>query len=487
MFPQSMTKPKIIQVLGTSSNSGKTVIAMILCRYLSDRGHSVAPFKSINMSLNSVSLSGGYEISRSVWLQSTAARTVPSRYTNPFLLKPEGRHGSQVIMLGRSRGIMTVDAYYRFLRSQAPGVIRKSVDRLTGNYDVLVAEGAGSPAEINLAHHDFSNIFVSALHGTPAILVGDIDRGGVFASLYGTIKLMRKPELVRWLIINKMSGNFSMLRPGFRKLEKLTGKTVIGVMPYVGGVTLPGEDSLDYIHERTKGGSVAMVRYPFMENYSDIDPLYAYGTGLNFITPENADELSAARLIILPGSKRVDDDLNYLRSSGLADAVLRAAERGAFIVGICGGYQMLGKKIRFRAGSSNSVREMDGLGLLNVTTVYSKRKNVRRICYSLDNDIMKDEGQYEGYEIHYGEVLNRSEKSLLRVNGQGEGAISVDKCVFGTNIHGILENSTVLNYLLGSSVSREDYQSIVNRNIDRLVSEFVSNVDMSEIDAYIDG
>ena len=487
MFQNTVEGHKIIQVLGTSSNSGKTTIAMMLCRYFSDRGYSVAPFKSINMSLNSISISGGYEISRSVWLQSVAARITPSRYMNPFLLKPEGRYGSQVIMLGRSKGVMGVDAYGSFLRSNAPAVIKKSIDRLLDRYDIVVAEGAGSPAEINLTHHDYSNIFVSALYGTPALLVGDIDRGGVFASVYGTVKLMRRPELVRWLVINRMRGNASMLHAGIRKLEKLTGKKVIGVMPHVEGVTLPGEDSLDYTHEQIKGGSVAVVKYPFMENFSDMDPLYAYGTGLEFITAVNSGKLSGAELIILPGSKRVEDDLNYLLATGLAGGIRKAAQRGAFVVGICGGYQMLGRKIRLSAGPGQGANNLEGLGLLNVSTVYSGKKRVRRVQYSFDNEFMRAERLHEGYEIHYGDVINHSEKQLLNINGSREGAISVNGRVIGTNIHGILENNVMVNYLLGSSVKRDDYHSIVDKNIERMTSEFLRNVDTSQIDAYVSG
>ncbi|MEM3852268.1 MAG: cobyric acid synthase, partial [Methanomassiliicoccales archaeon] len=373
-------RARIIQVLGTSSNCGKTTIAAALCRSFSSRGYSVAPFKAINMSLNSIAIQPGAEISRSVWLQAKAARTEPVKEMNPFLLKPEGGGKVQVISLGKSMGVMRYSEMRGYLAANAGRIIDASIRKLAKSYDLIVSEGAGSPAEINFDGQDFANAYVPTRYDAPCILVGDIDRGGVFASLYGTLELMPAAENVKWLLINKMRGNRRLLDRGIRSMEILTGKKVVGVMPFVHNLRLPGEDGLDYTASHVSRASVAVVRYPYMENYSDVDPLIMSNVAFCYVDESNASALNDASVIILPGSKNVPRDLDYLKKSGLGKLIIEKAGKGCRILGICGGYQILCTSIRLR--SAGGLSEIRGLGILENSVTYSTTKKVREVEYS---------------------------------------------------------------------------------------------------------
>lgn len=467
---------KMIQVLGTSSGSGKTTIAMAITRILSGMGYRVAPFKAVNMSLNSVIVEGEYEIARAQWLQAKAANTVPTRFMNPILLKPEGMGASQVILFGKSLGKKSVGEYYEFIKKEGGRAIRSAIDRMAGEHDVIVAEGAGSPAEINLLDRDLANIYVSSIYNTPAMLVGDIERGGVFASIYGTISLMPRPDLVRWLVINKMRGDASMLDAGIVKLQDLTGKKVIGVVPYSEN-RLPGEDSFDYDHPRSKGSKIVVIRYPFMENYSDLDPLIYTDTGYNYVTAENASDISEADLIILPGSKNVFADLEYVRRSGIFMKILENAGR-AKILGICGGYQMLGQRITMDGVS------VEGLGLLRAQTHYEKMKTTRSVRYRVHNSLM-DGPWEEGYEIHYGMVSNLGDEHMNETTYGPEGNLDRDRMIFGTNIHGILENRSVFRFMTGSDIG--DPEEHLRKEIDRFATVVRNSIDLEDILSYVDG
>lgn len=477
---------KILQVLGTSSNSGKSTVAMALCRYFSSMGYSVAPFKSVNMSLNSITTGDGGEISRSVWLQAKAARTEPESQMNPFLLKPEGMGRSQVIINGKSRGTFTVAEYRELMQKTAADTITSDLRYLSGKYDMIIVEGAGSPAEINLMEHDYANTFVSEIYGTPALLVADIERGGVFASIYGTLKLMRSSELVRWVAINKMSGDFSILDTGIRKIEQITGKNFIGVIPMIKNFHLPGEDSLDYSVDSTAKGNIAVVRYPFMENYSDIDPLTTYGTGFFYVTSDNVDMLEKAEAIILPGSKSVPDDLRFIREHGIDRQLLKAASEGRKILGICGGYQILGGTIRRVDSSTGRVSEIGGLGLLNVSTAYSETKTTAEVEGSFIEAVTGFGSGFRGYEIHYGNVSNNGERSPIRIsNGRLEGAISASGNVIGTNVHGLLENLDFMNFLAGRDAAVRSYSELLEENIEFVSKKISSSLDMEKIETFM--
>jgi len=464
---------KMIQVLGTSSGSGKTTIAMALIRIFFRSGYRVAPFKAVNMSLNSVIVEGEYGIARAQWLQAKAANTDPTRFMNPILLKPEGMGASQVIVLGKSLGKMTIPEYYEFITKDGKRVIREALDRISDGYDLIIAEGAGSPAEINLLDRDMANVYVSSIYNTPAILVGDIDRGGVFASIYGTLSLMPRPDLVRWIMINKMRGDASLLEPGLKKLENLTGKKVIGVVPYSEN-RLPGEDSFDYDHPRSRGSKIAIVRYPFMENYSDLDPLIYTDTGYNYVTAENASDLSDADLIVLPGSKNVFADLEYMRKNGIDRIIIDSAGR-AKILGICGGYQMLGQRITMGEISA------DGLGLLRAKTNYERTKTTRSVRYRVDNKIISGTWE-EGYEIHYGTVINLGDEKMNETDNGPEGNVDAGRLIFGTNIHGILADRSVFRFMTGRDIG--DPEERLRSEIDRFADAVRSSIDVAELIEY---
>lgn len=472
----------MIQVLGTSSNSGKTLLTMALCRHFSDMGLKVAPFKSLNMSLNSVSLPDGSEISRSVWLQALAARTAPDYHMNPFLLKPEGQSKSQLIVNGRSDGVFTMEEYREFAVERAITVIREDLEFLFGKYDVVVAEGAGSPAEINLTSRDFANIAVSGIWQTPAILLGNIDNGGVFASLYGTVKLMKSSHLVRWLVINQMRGDTDILSSGIDELEKLTDKRVIGVVPHVADVRLPGEDSLSYgTQDRRAGNRIAVIRYPYMENYSEVDPLILAGIGFTYVDAGNKEILSTSEAILLPGSKRVDADLEFLQNTGIAEHIREAADRGARIFGVCGGYQMLGGRINFAGHHDYEKDSVKGLGILDVETIYGKQKITGTVKGTFNEINSGLKSEFEGYEIRYGDVLGDNVNPLLLIEGQDEGAISPNRKIVGSNVHGLLENKSFLSYFSGVDLGKFDYRKRMNSQINNVTSNFVNNLALNEV------
>ena len=470
---------KMIQILGTASDSGKSTMAMALCRYFSDKGYSVAPFKAINMSLNSVSLEDSSEISRAQWLQAIASRSDPSMYMNPFLIKPEGMGKSQIIVQGKSIGSLHVLEYYEYLKSNAESIIRESLKQLSGEYDIIIAEGAGSAAEINMEDRDFANIFVSNIFKTPAILISDIERGGVFASLYGTVKLMKNSELVKYLVINRMRGNVSMLRSGIEKLERLTGKSVIGVIPH-SELSLPGEDSMNYSKSVIHNNRICVVKYPYMENYSDLDPLYMLNIGFTYVDASNINAIDECNTIILPGSKLVGKDLQYMEKSGILKK-LKSVCRTKIIIGICGGYQMLGKRIVDKNEVESDNSEITCMGILDVETEYMDKKQTGKVNYTLNSAIFGENPNEEGYEIHYGQIVQNHEKPFAYVDGKSEG--SVNGNVYGTNIHGILENRYFLNKILKMEVP--DYHRTLEDNVAYGAKLFTDNMDMGKIEKLI--
>ena len=461
---------KIIQVLGTTSDSGKTTVAMALCRYYSDLGFRVAPFKAVNMSLNSISIRNDGEISRAQWLQALAARTEPDVHMNPYILKPEGSGKSQLIELGKSKGSMPLNEYFNYLKMHAPDVIKKSLDYLLEHYDIIIAEGAGSPAEINMFGSDFANTFVSGIYNTPAILVADIDRGGVFASIYGTVKLMERPDLLKYIIINKMRGDTSILETGINKIEELTGKKIIGIVKYT-NINLPGEDSMNYNNSKLYSRNVAIIKYPHMENYSDFDPLDLFGIGYNYVDKNNVDDILDAKIIILPGSKLVYSDLEYIKNHGIYEKIMEMSGKSR-IIGICGGYQMLGNKIMDPHRIESEQTEYTGLNLLDAVTYYNEKKTARGVTYRLNSKLFGNTSFFNGYEIHFGSVYDQNDAPLNELCGGYEG--SINKNVIGTNIHGIFENTEFLEYLFG--LKFQNYNSILNNNIDTISRSIISGI-----------
>ncbi|GBD13361.1 Cobyric acid synthase [bacterium HR24] len=453
---------RLLMLQGTMSHVGKSVLVAALCRILYRDGLRVAPFKAQNMALNSYVTPGGLEIGRAQAVQAEAAGLEPEVEMNPVLLKPEADHRSQVVVLGRPIGSFSASEYYRMKPSLLP-IVLDALERLRSRFDVVIMEGAGSPAEINLKAHDIVNMGLARRVEAPVLLVGDIDRGGVFAQLVGTLELLPPEEraLVKGLIINKFRGDAALLVPGVRFLEERCGVPVAGIVPYDPDLALAEEDSVAL--ERPPGEregvlDVAVVRLPRIANFDDVDPLRREpGVALRFVSRRG--ELGQPDLIVLPGSKTTVADLEHLRATGLAEAIVRAARDGAAVVGICGGFQMLGRAVLDPDGIESDRPRADGLGLLPVVTVFRPSKTTHRV----EARVVADRGllagcrglQVRGYEIHMGESRGEAPAApflLLARSGEPcqvpDGALSDDGWVLGTYVHGLFHNRDLRRRML---------------------------------------
>lgn len=459
-------KARIIMVLGTQSGAGKSLVATCLCRILRGRGLRVAPFKALNMSLNSTVTDSGEEIARAQWLQAIASGRKAEARFNPILLKPEGSGRSQLILLGRTIGSFTHEGYSGIIRERGRDAVTRSLNSLLVENDAVVTEGLGSPAEINLLDQDLANTFLMENYEAECILVGNIYNGGVFASILGTVLLVRRPDRIKWLLINNLAGDSAMLAAGIEELERRAGKPVIGVIPHM-EVNLPGEDLLDYTG--SSGGDIWIVKYPGMENYSDIDYLAFNRIGFRYVRSRTS--LQGCRLLILPGSKNVASDLRFLRENGMDKMIMEAAGMGIPVLGICGGYQMLGESIADPEGIEEK-GIIDGLKLLKVNTVYDSEKTVRVTEFTgIHHRFSGVSGK--GYEIHFGRICNSGESTLFSTNHGDEGAVSKNGRIIGTNIHSVLSNSEFLSALTGE---RFEFTYDIDDEIDRISSEFLSHI-----------
>jgi adenosylcobyric acid synthase len=428
-------------VAGTSSDAGKSVLVAGLCRWLARQGVRVAPFKAQNMSNNSVVTMEGGEIGRAQALQAAAAGLAPSVRFNPVLLKPGGDRSSQVVVLGKAVGQVSAMSY-RDRKPELFETVLATLEGLRAEFDVVVCEGAGSPAEINLRADDIANMGLARAADLPVLVVGDIDRGGVFAHLYGTVALLSPADqaLVAGFVINKFRGDPGLLAPGLDQLRSLTGRSVLGVVPWHAQLWLDAEDSLSYKGDGVVGVPaapvgeqwlrVAVVRLPRISNGTDVEALACEpGVSVRFVT--EASRLADADLVVLPGSKATVDDLEWLRRSGIADAVVDHARRGLPVLGICGGFQMLGAKITDVVESGAGA--VPGLGLVDVDVEFQAEKILRR------PDGVAFGAVATGYEIHHGVVVRRSGAGLVTLpDGSAEGVLSGS--VAGTHWHGLLEN-----------------------------------------------
>ncbi len=451
-----MAKAPVLMVQGTASHVGKSVLVAGLCRLFADRGYRVAPFKAQNMALNSYVTPDGAEVGRAQAEQAAAAGVELRAEMNPILLKPEADARVQVVVLGRPWRTVAARDYGRLRRRLWP-VVRRALDVLRAEYDLVVIEGAGSPAEVNLRRTDLANMRVARYAGAPVLLVGDIDRGGVFASLYGTLRLLPPAErrLVRGLIINKFRGDPALLGDGVARLERMTGRRVVGVVPYVEGLRVAEEDSVALESLTPTRGDLRVVvpRLPRISNFDDFDPLRAEpDVSVDFVDRPPA---TRADLIVLPGSKSTVADLEFLRRSGLADWIRAEAAAGTPVLGVCGGFQMLGRVIRDPDGVESDRPEVAGLGLLPVETVFVREKVTRRVRA----EVLADEGllaglrgmQVPGYEIHMGRSHGgRPVFRLYRSDGSvaPDGAIDGRGLVFGTYLHGLFEDPAFRRGLL---------------------------------------
>ena len=452
-----MSRAKRIMVQGTMSGAGKSLLCTALCRIFAQDGLRAAPFKSQNMALNSAVTRELLEIGRAQAVQAEAAGIEPDVRMNPILLKPSSDTGSQVIVNGRVRAQMTASDYFAYKKALIPE-IRAAYDSLAAEYDVIVIEGAGSPAEINLRENDIVNMGLAELVNAPVLLAGDIDRGGVFAQLYGTVALLRESERarVRGLVVNKFRGDEALLRPGLRQLEALTGVPVLGVVPFL-NVRIDDEDSLAPCldaHSAHKPLDVAVIRLPHIANFTDFAPLEAHELlGVRYV--DRATQLSEPDLLILPGTKSTMDDLLWLRRCGLEAAVLRLAARGTPVLGVCGGYQMLGETITDPAGVEGSVPALHGLGLLPCATAFAPEKTLTRVCARVTGGPL-DGAALDGYEIHMGATEVRGEPFCRLDDGRADGCRSGN--VSGTYLHGLFDSGEALEKLANWLCERKGIQ-----------------------------
>lgn len=448
-----MHKPlKAVMVQGTASHAGKSVLCTALCRIFREDGLRVAPFKSQNMSLNAYVTFDGGEIGRAQGVQAEAAGIKATVDMNPILLKPKGDAISQVILQGKPWGDIHAGTYWREHFPELWRGVQESLVRLGGQYDVIVIEGAGSPAEINLRGRDMANMAVAELADAPVILVADIDRGGVFASLIGTLELLsdRERARVRGLVINKFRGHADILTPGLDFLENRTGCPVLGVLPHLPDLGVAAEDSVSLDDGPPRPGNIldlAVVRLPRIANFTDFEPLLLEpDVAVRYVHHPAA--LGRPDVLFIPGTKNTTRDLTFLYESGWAEAIKGFVNGGGLVVGICGGYQMLGREVLDPLGFEDGLERLSGLGLLGLTTVFRPGKTTRRttgLALSGPGLLGAACGQMvDGYEIHAGETRRDPETRPLFAARSGEarfedGAVSTDGNVWGTYLHGLFE------------------------------------------------
>ena len=457
---------RVLMVQGTASHVGKSVLAAALCRIFRQDGFRVAPFKAQNMSNNSYVTPDGGEIGRAQAVQAAAAGVEARVEMNPVLLKPEADHIAQVVRLGRPMVSAQARDYFA-LKAELWAAVHTSLDALRQDYDVVVIEGAGSPAEINLKATEIVNMRVAQYAAAPVLLCGDIDRGGVFAALVGTMELLEpaERETVKGFIINKFRGDPSLLADGLTMLEQRTGVPVLGVVHHFRDIHIPEEDSVALdLPARSTGPAaldIAVIQLPHISNFDDFDPLAREpGVGLRYVA--SAADLGRPDLIILPGSKTTIPDLIWLDRQGLAQAIIERHRAGAAIIGICGGYQMLGTNLYDPEGIESTCPEREGLGLLPLTTVFAGRKETHRI----QGEVAAAAGllagaagaAIQGYEIHMGRTAGEGVAVPFRINDRsdiavtaataGDGAMDGGGQVLGTYIHGLFHNGGLRQAML---------------------------------------
>ena len=443
-----MSRAKRIMVQGTMSGAGKSLLCAALCRIFAQDGYRVAPFKSQNMALNSFVTRDGLEMGRAQVVQAQAAGVEPDVRMNPILLKPSSDTGSQVIVGGEVRGQMSAAAYFKMKRQLIPEILA-AFDSLSEEADIVVIEGAGSPAEINLKADDIVNMGLAKLVDAPVLLAGDIDRGGVFAQLYGTVALLEPEERARiaGLVINKFRGDVDILRPGLAMLEEKTGLPVLGVVPYL-HVEIEDEDSLSErlnARDAVKPLDVAVIRLPHISNFTDFIPLEQHELlGVRYV--QRARELGAPDLVILPGTKNTMEDLLWLRQSGLEAAVRRLAQAQTPVLGVCGGYQMLGQTLDDPAGTeSGKPMSLAGLGLLPTRTTFDAQKRRTQVrAVALGAPFAG--ARMTGYEIHNGRTTVNGEPFCRLADGTPEGCVCPN--VFGTYLHGLFDSGELTQALV---------------------------------------
>jgi len=458
---------------GTGSDVGKSIVAAAFCRIFLQDGYRPAPFKAQNMALNSYATPEGLEIGRAQAVQAEAAGIPCHTDMNPLLLKPNSDHTSQVVLHGKPIG--NKDAYDYWRRGTSEIDFRQEVcaafDRLASRYNPIVMEGAGSISEINLRSTDLVNLPMARHAGADVILVGDIDRGGVFASVYGSI-MLQTPEdrkLIKGIIINKFRGDMRLFDEGRRMLEDLCGVPVLGIIPYYKDIYIEEEDSVSLEQKRRQLAegkvNVAVVLLRHISNFTDFDTLER-DPRVNLFYTNNTSDLQRADIIILPGTKATLDDLLELRRNGCAQTIVRAHRDGKMVVGICGGYQMLGQTVSDPNGIEGSISSLPGLGLLPISTTMTPEKTTRQVCFEFNGQTC------QGYEIHQG------------ISDTDQAVMQTDHCI-GTYIHGFLDNAPVIEFLLKDKVKEaalmQSYADFKEEQYDKLADHVRQHVNMEQI------
>ncbi|MCY1393404.1 Cobyric acid synthase [compost metagenome] len=474
-----------LMVQGTTSDAGKSTLVTALCRWLKRQGVAVAPFKPQNMALNSAVTADGGEIGRAQAVQAQACALAPHTDMNPVLLKPNTDIGAQVIIHGRAVTSMNAAAYHDY-KKVAMAAVLESHQRLSRQYSVVMVEGAGSPAEINLRANDIANMGFAEAVDCPVILIADIDRGGVFAHLVGTLELLSASERARvqGFVINRFRGDIGLLQPGLDWLEDRTGIPVLGVLRYLTDFHLEAEDAIDQ-RQAAKTGDVLRVAVPVLpriSNHTDFDPLRLHPqVQLDFVAP--GQPMPPADLIILPGSKSVRADLARLREHGWDRALQRHLRYGGKVLGICGGYQMLGCSIADPHGLEGPAGESAGLALLEVDTVLEPEKQLRNVSGRL----LPDGAALSGYEIHAGVTTGAGleNPAVMLDDGRADGARSADGQVMGTYLHGLFESAdasaAILRWAGLSVVQAVDYHALRERDIERLADQVEQHLDIGRL------
>ncbi len=529
---------KAIMIQGTMSNAGKSLLAAGLCRIFKQDGYRVAPFKSQNMALNSYITSEGLEMGRAQVVQAQAAGCEPSVDMNPILLKPSSDIGSQVIVHGVPIGTMPAKEYFKYKKQLIPDIM-KAFNNLSEKYDIIVIEGAGSPAEINLKSDDIVNMGMAKMVGAPVLLAGDIDRGGVFAQLYGTVELLEPDEksMIKGLIINKFRGDKTILDPGVKQIESLCNIPVVGVVPYM-DVDIEDEDSLssrlsstklgkgvdNTISEESKGASsahakcehknietwidIAAIRFPRLSNFTDLN-IFDSIPGVSVRYVGRLSELGRPDMIVLPGTKNTIEDLLWMRQNGLEAAILKKAYTGIPIWGICGGYQMMGERLLDLDGTEGGVcgREIAGMGLMTLKTKFKADKTRTQVKGHFGNvtGIFSELSgmEMDGYEIHMGETTSDKEHSLLNIKELQAGSYiqkfdgyCLDN-IYGTYVHGVFDRvgiaSAIVKILMkNKGIEPEmggltfDYDKYRDEQYNRLADIMRRHLDMEAIYKILD-
>ncbi len=486
---------KSLMIMGTASSVGKSVVTAGLCRVFFNEGVNVSPFKSQNMALNSFITEEGHEMGRTQVVQAEAAGKKPDVSMNPILLKPSSDCRSQIIVEGKIFRNMNAGEYHKY-KPELKEIVQRTYKKLEEKSDLVLLEGAGSPAEINLREGDLVNMGMAEISNSPVILVGDIDRGGVFASIYGTIMLLSPDERARikGVIINKFRGDVKLLEPGLKMLEDLIHIPVLGVLPWH-NIDIEDEDSLTQRFNRSQNSgdiNISVLRFPHMSNYTDFTVLEAIDDiNLSYISP--GESLKESDIIIIPGSKSVITDLKVLRENGWDRDLYLHNRAGKTIIGICGGYQMLGNLIKDPNGIEGSIKEVNGLGLLNIETEFKETKKTCQIKGQIDNI----EGRWsdlsgllvEGYEIHMGVTTSEDDSFIKLDDNRFDGTIKDN--IIGTYLNGIVDSgdfrSTIIANIRKEKGKKKkksqftDFKSYKEGEFDKLADLFNEHLDMDSI------